>query len=105
MLLPGPVAWNAANWVERAFFDDALEILPAESPLRAKIELCVAAQIDSLDLEAAPKADVAALATLIDEVIDWTTAESFADPAQWPVYVRKLEELRELVRCQVVPPP
>ncbi len=105
VLLPSEVVWNAANWVATSFFEDAAPFVDESSSLGKKLELCLQAQLSTLDMESASREDIGELARTIDKVIarnEQLGGSNFHDPAGFPVYLGKLRELRELVHQQLV---
>ena len=100
ILLAGSKVWNAANWVSRAFFRDASEVVGDQSPLAERIRVCVDAQLDTLDLETASRAELDEMRGLLEKVIALNVRRNganFAVPSMFPTYQQKLGELRELL--------
>lgn len=100
MLLPNHHVWNAASWVVRGFFDDAMLVVTESTPLAERIRSCAEAGLDALDLRDADRATLDELARILDAVIgfnDRMQGSNFHDPSGFAVYRSKLAELRELI--------
>jgi len=98
--LPSSQVWNAANWIVRGFFDDAVAHLDAAPALREPIESTRLSQLYMLDLAEADQAALDQMAALVARVVadnERTRGASFHDPSAFPTYLGKLYELAALV--------
>jgi hypothetical protein len=100
VLLPGNNVWNASNWVVRSFFEDALPFV-GEAPLLAPdVQFFNDAGVGALDLRGGNEEALRELTSLVGRVIEENLrlkGSNFHDPTAFPVYMGKLEELREMV--------
>lgn len=106
VLLPQDLDWGVANWVSFGFFNDCLPLLEQAPHLAEDIRFCIEADVDTLDLRRAGKAELQELERLVTAVLEESRtngAATFSDPAMHPTYIAKLEELAATLRHSLTP--
>jgi hypothetical protein len=100
VLLPRDLDWGVANWVSFAFFNDCLPHLEATPHLAHEIRFCLEAEVDTLDLRGAGRAELVELQHLVQRVVANQLSRdptSFIDHKMHPTYVAKLGQLQAIV--------
>jgi hypothetical protein len=100
ILLPKDRHWAVSNWIARGFLDDCVPFLHQAPLLRADIQFCIDAELDTLDLESADHHRLQELKELVAAVIEANQAKqgsNFADPGAFPLYMEKLTDLSQLL--------
>lgn len=104
ILMPEGIEWLTNSWISRGFFDDAI-ILPDIIPkIKNNIRFCIDADVDTLDLRDASIDVMGTFNSMVNKVINYrllTKGDDFHLPEYFPVYISKLEELRNLT-CEVL---
>lgn len=105
ILLPNGKLWAPAGWVSRAFFDDCMEIADPDdlfSSFRKDIQEAVDFYSFTLSYQDITPDKLSALKKLVDVVIERNEelkGSNFNDPNWHPVYMEKLQELKnELIQ-------
>jgi hypothetical protein len=105
-LLPEGKHWGVANWVSRGFFADAEPFLHEAPSLADDIRFCIQAETDTVDLRLADHAILRELLALVERVIAAARnagPSSFHNPNAYPVYLQRVEQLRDIVRTLSAP--
>jgi len=92
--------WSVANWVVRGFFRDCQPFLTDAPLLAPEMKLCFESETDTLDLRSADVRELRELSLLVKLVIsenERLQGSKFHQRSLFPVYMQKLEELRQRV--------
>src|SRR5579859_3132727 len=97
VLMPKEIDWSASQWISRGFFEDALALSDISPKIEKDIRFCVDAGIDTLDLRNVNIDVMRDFNNIVDKVINYRIVirgNDFHLPEYFPVYMSKLEELR-----------
>jgi hypothetical protein len=98
--MPNDKSWLVSNWISFGFFEDCLPHLSKAPHIASKIQFCIDAEVDTLDLRNAEKQHIQELKSLVSLVVQdnhRSQGSNFHSAEFFPVYLAKLQELVTLL--------